>query len=170
MKRGSNQLNKRPTDSFGEFKKAARAAFAFLASPPYNCQEHQTVIRPPECSINYLNKTTGVTVSYEWGGSPSVVLTKLKHGSALISEGEQIGLKFIVMERCPSRVDRFDRNVGDDLEGTLKDHAQILKECGYEILTGDFEMFPRLKQLAIEEEYRANLELFGSGTGEIVQN
>ena len=118
-----SKSNNSASDPFGPFDKATRMAFAFLVQSSYSVEEGEPILHPPECSINYLNKTTGVTVSYEWGGAPSVVLTKLKPGTTDISEGEQIGLKFLAMERGPASIDRFDRGVIGNLEEILKDYA-----------------------------------------------
>lgn len=169
MKHQSSKQVEPHTDPFGPFKKATRKAFSFLAEAPYKFEAGEPIVHVPECVIEYLNKTTGVTVSYEWGGSPSVVLKRLEQSSSSISSGEQVGLKFLVMERCPSSIGEFDPEVSGDLEEILGEYARILKECGDDILRGDFQVFTKLKQIADEELRKKNTEMFGSETGESFQ-
>lgn len=153
-------------DAFSSFKKATRKAFAFLRAPAYKFNEVQTLCHPPECIVRYENKTTGVTISYEWGGTPSVVLSR-RHPTASPVEEEQFGLKFLVMERCPEDLERIEgRGPGEDIAKILTEYAQILKKCGNEVLTGDFQVLPGLNKLITDERRKANLKMFGSETGE----
>jgi hypothetical protein len=169
---GESQMKNRPvkmkklTDPFGSFKQSTSEAFKFLMNPGYGFTEDETIVHPPECNIRYRNATTGVTVSYEWGGSPSVVLTKLDRRGRSVWDGEQIGLKFLVMERCPTVVNRFEPEYGNDPDELLIEYARILEECGQDILGGNFKDFPKLKRLVLSAQRKANLEMFGSETGE----
>lgn len=53
----------------------------------------------------------------------------------------------------------------DKLEDVLNDLAQLLKECGHDLLMGDFQFAPRLRELEEAAERQANLETFGSEDG-----
>lgn len=169
---GESQMKNRPvkkkklTDPFGSFKQSTRETFKFLMKPSYDFTEDETIVHPPECNIRYRNATTGVTVSYEWGGRPSVVLTKLDRRGKSVWDGEQVGLKFLVMERCPSVANRFQPEYDVDPDELLREYARILEECGQDILSGNFEDLPKLKKLVLAEQRKANLEMFGSETGE----
>ena len=140
---------KRLTDPFGSFTKSTREAFKFLLKPSYGFKEDQTIVHPPECDIRYRNATTGVTISYEWGGTPSVVLTKLDRGARSVWDGEQVGLRFLVMERCPSVINRFQPEYGNDPDELLREYARILEQCGQDILSGNFKDFALLKKLVL---------------------
>jgi hypothetical protein len=165
MRSKSRTEDKVLSDPFTSFKKATRQAFAFLRAPAYKFNEVQTVCHPPECIVRYENKTTGVIISYEWGGTPSVIVSRL-HPDLPVEE-EQFGLKFLVMERCPEELDRIEaKGSSDDIAQVLTEYAQILKKCGHEVLTGDFQVLPRLNKLIIAERRKTNLEMFGSETGE----
>lgn len=134
-------------DAFSSFKKATRKAFAFLRAPAYKFDEVQTFCHPPECIVRYENKTTGVTISYECGGTPSVVLSRRDPTASPVEE-EQFGLKFLVMERCPEDLDRIEgRRSGEDIAQILTDYALILTKCGHEVLAGDFQVLPRLNKI-----------------------
>ena len=160
------KTRKKTGDPFAQFKQSTREAFAFLMLPDFGFTEDEVLTHPPECSIRYRNVPTGVTVSYEWGGLPSVVLTKLDRQGESPWNGERVGLKFLVMERCPYAIDRFEHVNEADLTELLQDYARLLQECGRDVLTGDFKVFPKLKQLVAAAERKANLEMFGSETGE----
>ena len=166
MRNKSRTHDKVLSDAFSSFKKATRKAFAFLCAPAYKFNEVQTFCHPPECIVRYENKTTGVTISYEWGGTPSVVLSR-RHPTASPVEEEQFGLKFLVMERCPEDLERIEaRGPGEDIAQILTEYAQILKKCGHEVLAGDFQVLPGLNKLITDERHKANLKMFGSETGE----
>jgi hypothetical protein len=153
-------------DAFSSFKKATRKAFAFLRAPAYKFDEVQTFCHPLECIVRYENKTTGVTISYEWGGTPSVVLSRRDPTASPVEE-EQFGLKFLVMERCPEDLERIEATgPREDIARVLTEYAQVLKKCGHEVLAGDFPVLPRLNKLITAERRKANLQMFGSETGE----
>lgn len=167
MKKQASNASRKKTDPFDLFKETTRRSFAFLQTK-YSCRVSRTITQPPECSISYRNTTTGVTISYEWGNIPSVVLTQLEQGKSAW-DGEQVGLKFLVMERCPSALYLFnDANGGDNLVELLNAYAQTLDQCGQDVLTGDFTIFPKLRELIIAEQKKINLKVFGSETGETV--
>jgi hypothetical protein len=63
-------------------------------------------------------------------------------------------------------IDHFEQTDGADLAELLQDYARLLEECGRDILTGDFTDFPKLKKLVTAAQRKANLEMFGSETGE----
>ena len=166
MRKKSHIVEKTPSDPFGPFKEATRKAFAFLRAPAYRFNEVETVCHPPECIVRYENRTTEVIVSYEWGGTPSVVFLRRDQKSSP-SDEEQFGLKFLVMERCPEALDCLEaKGRGNDIEQVLIEYAQILKKCGHEVLTGDFQVLPKLKKLKAAERRKANFRMFGSETGE----
>jgi hypothetical protein len=157
------------SDYFSLFKKATRRAFAFLRTPRYGFKEVQTVVHPPECTIRYENRTTAVIVSYEWAGSPSVVVSRLAATGSPFDE-EEFGLKFFVIERCPEKLDLLERKPsGHKIEQLLIDYARILKECCHDVLTGDFQVFPKLNKLLAAEQRKENLRMFGSESGETPQ-
>lgn len=166
MKRKPAAKKKAQTDAFGSFKKGTRSAFSFLLQAPYNFKEVETITHGYECTIRFENSTTGVLVQHELESTPWVILKKRN----LTRNGpwwydESFGLKFVVMERRPSEIERVRGINSDKLEDVLNDQAQLLKECGHDLLLGDFQLAPRLRELEEAAERQANLELFGSEDG-----
>lgn len=158
-------------DPFKAFKDAVSEAFSFLVAN-FEFQHISTNMNPPECEIKYRNKTTGVNIYYEWGGIPSVVLTRLKYTARGNTEADFVGLKFLAQERCAKKVFRTDYRFGEytveDIKEILYEYANLLEACGQDILKGDFQVFPQLKRLAQKEERIINKELYGSERGETV--
>jgi hypothetical protein len=167
MKRPALKGKKETSDPFTLFKKGTAKAFAFLITD-YGFTHVDTTVHRPECVIRYRNETTGVTVSYEWGGTPSVILSRLNRTATDVSEADEIGLKFLAMERCPNGAlaGDYERLKSQSIEEVLSDYAAILRECGTDILTGDFQIFAKLRKLVEAEQRKVNLEMFGSETGE----
>jgi len=166
MKTLTRKKGREPADPFTSFKDATAKAFSFLVTD-YGFKHIDTIVYVRECAIKYRNETTGVIVSYEWGSAPWVVLARLKDPIDF-SVVERMGVRFILMERCPSDlVDYGEEQLkGQDLEKTLNHDADALKRCGHDILTGDFQVFPKLRKLVEAETRRLNLDYFGSETGE----
>lgn len=161
---------KEPTDPFAFFKKATADAFHFLVTD-YGFEHVSTTVHVPECAIKYWNETTGVTITYEWGGAIWVDLTRLKRMPAEVVEGERYSLDILMLERCPNKDIRqfysLDKEqTSEYIERVLQVYANALKECGRDVLTGDFRIFPKLKKLAEDVLRQRNKELFGSETGE----
>lgn len=88
-----------------------------------------------------------------------------------VNEIERIGLKFLMMERCPDKLSQDNDSrqyTNAEVERVLQGQAELLREHGQDILSGDFSVFPKLKKLAAAEERRVNLEMYGSESGETV--
>ena len=157
-------------DPFAVFKQATADAFNFLNEHGF---EHvSTSAHAPECEIKYQNETTGLTITYEWGGVAWVDLSRLQRTSAEVVEDERYSLDVLMLECCPNRdINEFypseDESPDQYVERVLLDYAQVLKECGRDILRGDFRLFPKLKKHAENVLRQRNKELFGSETGVI---
>lgn len=156
-------------DPIAFFKKATAEAFSFLIDD-YGFELVSTAIHAPECEINYQNDTTGVPITYEWGGVVWVELSRLSRTSAEVVEDEKYSLDILMLQCFPNAgIDEFfpskDESSNQYLERVLHDYAQVLKECGRDILRGDFGIFPKLRKLAEEVLRQRNTELFGSETG-----
>ena len=148
---------------FALFEPAAREAFSFLISD-YGFEHTGTVINVPQCEVLLRNTTTGAVILYEINDSPEVLLQKLTHTPPTnITVVEEYSVHFLIKERCPDKV--IQAVVDDwDLETIrqiLNDYSAALKECGRDILTGDFSIFPQLKLRARKNQERKNRELYG---------
>jgi hypothetical protein len=156
-------------DPFAFFKEATAEAFSFLVDD-YGFVPVSTTVHAPECEIKYWSKTTGVTVTYEWGGVIWVDLSRLERTTAEAVENERYSLDVLMLERCPDReVKALQPSEAESsnqyVERVLPTYAEVLKECGLDVLAGDFRIFPRLKKLSEEVLRQRNKELFGTETG-----
>jgi hypothetical protein len=160
---------KEPTDPFAFFKEATADAFHFLVTD-YSFEHISTTVHTPECAVKYWNETTGVTITCEWGGAIWVDLSRLKRTPAEVVEGERYSLDILMLERCPNKdISHFlsDKEWSNEhIKKILLDYADVLKECGHDVLKGDFQIFPKLKNLAEDVLRQRNKELFGSESGE----
>src|SRR5689334_11879674 len=93
---------KQMKDPFSFFKRAADEAFAFMVDD-YGFEKVSTKAHPPECAIKYQNVTTGVTITYEWGGVVWADLICLRPTSAEVVEDERYTVDVLMLECCPNR-------------------------------------------------------------------
>ena len=151
-------------DPFAVFKRSTDAAFGFLHD--YDFEKVSTSIHPPECEIKYQNDTTGVAITYEWGGVVWVHLSRLTRNGAEAVKEERYALDLLMLECLPNLdINRLqpseDETPDAYVERVLGEYATILKECGEAILNGDFRVFPKLKKHAAEVLRQRNKEMFG---------
>ncbi len=150
-------------DPFAVFKHSTAEAFSFLDS--FDFETVSTTVQPPECEIKYRNYTTGVTITYEWGGVVWVDLSRLSRKGDETVEAERYGLDLLMLECLPDRDTDYLHPSRDEppdqyAERVLREYAQILKDCAGDILNGDFRVFPKLKKHAEGVLSRRNSELF----------
>lgn len=153
------KAEKRRTDPFAFFKQAATDAFNFLVEN-YNFQRLSISVHPPECAIKYQNQTTGVTITYEWGGTLWVDLSR-------VSDEKRYSVDILMLECQPERsIAEFhpseNESANEYVKRVLQEYAQVLKSCSGDILIGDFRVFPKLKNLSEEVLRQRNAEMFGS--------
>lgn len=158
------KTRKAPKDPFAVFKRTTAEAFSFLVDD-YHFEHVATLTNPPECAIEYRNDTTAVIVEYEWGGAAWVYLNRLQRKGDEVSRGEGYSLDVLMLERLPGRnIDEFRRSKDESpdqyVQRVLPEYAHIIKECGTDILKGDFQTFPKLKKHAAEVLRQRNRELF----------
>ena len=157
---------KEPKDPFAFFKRATADAFRFFVDE-YGFEKVSTNVHPPECEIKYQNETTGIAITYEWGGVIWVDVSRLTRTTTEVVEDEGYSLGLLMLECCPSRdINEFYPSEGESpdqyVERVLFDCAKVLKEYGTEILRGNFRLFPKLNKLAEEVLRQRNKEMFGS--------
>lgn len=166
----SQKKRKEATDPFVFFKKATASIFDFLITD-YSFEHISTITHIPECAIKYWNETTGITITYEWGGAIWVDLAQLRQMPAEVVEDERYTLDILMLERCPNKdVSHFygpDKEWSDEyVKGVLQDYANVLKEYAHDILMGDFQIFTKLRKIAEDVMNKRNKELFGSESGD----
>jgi hypothetical protein len=160
-----SKQRKAHNDPFAVFKRSTDAAFSFLVHD-YAFEKVSTSIHPPECEIKFRNNTTGVAITYEWGGVVWVDLSRLTRNGAEAVEEERYSLDLLMLECLPNLDINLLRPSEDEspdvyVERVLEEYAGSLKNCGEAILTGDFRIFRKLKKHAAEVLRQRNKEMFG---------
>jgi hypothetical protein len=133
---------------FQKFIEAVLEAFQFLIED-FAFELESIGDHAPECTVRFRNKTTGVEVTYDVPELPCVSVAQLNAKKS--AWGKQYGLIYLIEERCPSQ-----NLIGFQAETLtlaqfkpiLRHYAQVLKECGSDILKGDFSIFPKLEKRA----------------------
>ena len=167
--RKTKRSSAKTSDLFAFFQQTILDAFRYLGSD-FAFELISTSVHLPECAIIYQNDKTGVTVSYEWESEVWVALSRLDRYEGEVVDVERYGLEVLIEERCPDC--KVNKNLAegnwtnDNLERIVREYASTLRQCGSEVLLGDFEVFPRLKLLTERRTRERNLKLYGSETGE----
>jgi hypothetical protein len=142
--------------SLEEFLRRARLAFGFLTTE-FGFQE-QALPRHPdvnEYQVRYVNATTLIRVEgINWGYGVNVLLGPKRQP---IFRGETtFPLWPIVKLRRPDLYDAL--GIGDQLE-QLASHAIALRDCGTEVLRGNFDVRAEVERVVEEQGSAARSEL-----------
>lgn len=127
---------------------ASLAELQFLIDE-YGFRLESTKATALECSIRFVNDTTGVNPAFEIGTMPTIYLSKLLPGEPR-KWGETYAIDYLIIVRCPDRqlgVDPIGLSTGD-LGSILKHYAMVLRDHARDILRGDFTCFPALKRVS----------------------
>jgi len=169
MKKARKKQKER-IDHFAFFKQATAETFKFLTTDSgFECVS--TVQRMPDCMIQYQNATTGIRVYYELNSQLSVDIAKLRHTATEVIEDKSYDLLLLMKIRHPE-IDVHKFYGGDKewtnnyIERLLREYASFLRQEARDVLTGDFKIFPALKELAAQYRRQSTKELFGTYTGE----
>ena len=154
-----------PADYFATFENEVSEAFTFLVAD-FGFKPVKRTIVFPECEIEYWNETTSISITYDWKSAIWVDVGRLEHGAEGAEESESYSLDSLLLERCPDKNTSADYCAqgdwsDDHIRRTLHSYASDLKACGEDILTGDFSIFPALKEQTAKIIERKNKELFG---------
>jgi hypothetical protein len=125
-----------------DFRAAVAAEFAFLPTEFGFIEEE--VQRPAnEFSVCFLNPNTRIIVEgINWGGSARVAF-----GSAGPRERfEDFDLLDLISIRCPDRMPAEGESLPGQLH-QLKVLAALLRECGAEVLRGDFSAARQIRDI-----------------------
>jgi hypothetical protein len=131
-------------------------AFGYLVES-FGFRYLSTSTHAPECWSTFHNETTAVTVHYEIGSQPWVELAALERKGDRVVEQNRAALEFLLQERAPQEASlRVSGNDDEETRRAIYAKARQLREYGSEVLRGDFQIFPRLKELAAENLRRRN--------------
>lgn len=144
------------------FENDVAHAFAFLLAE-YGMRRTAFNVHAIECSVAYGNDTTAVCVKYEVGARPWVELARLERINDRVVKRERYDLQYLLDERGTTEHQRSPNQQFDDgrLAMNLADLAGLLRTFASDVLSGDFSIFPRLRERAEENLRRTNREIYG---------
>lgn len=152
-----------------EFERDVNESFSFLKEE-FGFQLDKINIHLPEIWMSFVNDTTAVSIIYEVGSTPWVELARRGNWHGKLVKAETSSLELLLEERAPS-LSMPECEIGqpgtEAFRACLGAKAAALRQFGADILDGNFDVFPKLRILAAENERRRNLDLFGSANGEM---
>ena len=157
----------RAREAVEAFRAAVMAEFAFLATEFGFVEER--VRRPAnEYSVCFLNPRTRIIVEgINWGGSARVAFGRPGPRASF----EDFDLLDLISIRCPDRMPATDERLPGQLH-QLNVLAALLRECGAEVLRGDFSTAGQIREIRErrlsewkrqEAERRATLTVSATG-------
>lgn len=160
------------TDLASEFARDVRQSFSFLEEE-FGFQPGNVHAHLPEVWVSFSSSATEVTIIYEVGSTPWVELARRSTCDGKLVKTETSSLELLLEERAPStgiRECEIAEAGTEAFRACLRAKAAALREFGSDILRGNFDVFPRLRVRAAENERKRNLELFGSADGETAKD
>ena len=129
---------------FADFINATIEVFRFLEAE-HDFERSEAFVHSIECSIDYTNSTTLLSVTHEGGGQIWILV------SEMTEKGERVP-PFYVLGKLIKRVSPereraidpyyvFDRRSRENLAKNLEAYADFLRKEGRGILKGDFSLF-----------------------------
>ena len=140
-----------------EFERIVTGAFRSLEAK-YGFKMGETVYSSKDCTIQYLNNTTDVTLHYQLGREPWFDISDIKN------TGNKSTLGWLLVERgiqkSPAPAAAFRSTYLPDvkLASDLEKKVQQLIEHGADFMNGDFSLMPNLQKRA--KKYALDCERF----------
>ncbi len=154
-----------------EVESAGRESFGFLTELGFHAE--QVRVHLPEVWVSLSGDVTEVTIIYGAGSTPWVELARRGTSQGTVVKAETSSLELLLEERAPSASMpqcEIAQPGSEAFRACLRAKAAALREFGSDILGSNFEVFPRLRIRAAENERKRNLELIGSTNGETTRN
>lgn len=130
-----------------EFERIVTSAFRSLESR-HGFKMGETVYSQKNCTIQYLNTTTDVTLHYELGREPWLAIADLKNAENRSTLGWLLVERGV--EKMPAPADAFRSTKLPDakLASEIEKKVQQLIEHGTDLIKGDFSLMPNLQKRA----------------------
>jgi hypothetical protein len=144
------------------FEQEVFAAFGALIST-FQLHHVETVASGPECAMLFRREAVGLTVKFESGVGPWVQLGRLRGPDEHDGPRRELyDLTFLLQERAPAETQTPGMEDIDDprLAPALEELAKQTLTYGADVLTGDFEVLPKLRQRALENLHRTEHALY----------
>lgn len=98
-----------------------------------------------------------MTVHFELRSQPWLVFAELRREGGRTVERNRSSLDLLLQERAPEKAPvRASADDNEEIRRMIFEKARQLRDYGRDVLQGDFQVFPRLKELAAENLRRRN--------------
>jgi hypothetical protein len=140
-----------------EFERIVTGAFRSLESK-HGFKMGAAVYSPKNCTIQYLNATTDVTLHYELGREPWLDISEVKNTENKSTLGWLLVERGVQKTPAPSDAFRSTQLPDGKLASDLEKKVQQLIEHGGDLMKGDFSLMPSLQKRA--KKYALDCERF----------
>lgn len=130
-----------------EFERIVTGAFRSLESK-YGFKTGKTVYSQKNCSIQYVNATTEVTLHYELGREPWLSIADIKDADNKTTLGWLLVERGVEKSPSPASAFRSTHLPDEKLASDIENKIQQLIEHGTDLIKGDFSLMPNLQKRA----------------------
>jgi len=130
-----------------EFERIVTSAFRSLESK-HGFKMGESVYTPKNCTIQYVNATTDVTLHYELGREPWLDISDVKNAGNKSTLGWLLVERGVVKSPAPEAAFRSTKLPDEKLASDIEKKVQQLIEYGKDLMSGDFSLMPNLQKRA----------------------
>ena len=130
-----------------EFERIVLKTFRSLESK-HGFKRGETIFSPKNCTVQYLNATTDVTLHYEIGREPWLDISDIKDAESKSTLGWLLVERGVEKPPAPADAFRSAPVPNGNLESDLEKKVGQLLEYGADLMKGDFSLMPNLQKRA----------------------
>lgn len=130
-----------------EFERIVTSAFRSLESR-HGFKMGETVYSQKNCTIQYVNATTDVTLHYELGREPWLDISDIRNAENKSTLGWLLVERGIEKTPAPEAAFRSTKLPDVKLAPDIEKKVQQLLEYGEDLIKGDFTLMPKLQKRA----------------------
>lgn len=140
-----------------DFEQIVTKAFRSLESK-HGFKKNETIYTKKGCTVQFLNKTTDITLHYELGTEPWLSIADINNPESKST------LDWLLVERgaikppTPAQAFNIKAEPASNLAAMLEKKNQQLLEHGKELIKGDFSLIPTLQKRA--KKYAADCDRY----------
>ncbi|HEY5730853.1 MAG TPA: hypothetical protein VIS72_12430 [Anaerolineales bacterium] len=130
-----------------EFERIVTGAFRPLESR-YGFKVGETAYSQKNCTVQYLNATTDVTLHYELGREPWLAIADIKNAENKSTLGWLLVENGVEKTPAPAAAFRSTHLPVGKLASDIEKKVRQLIEHGTDLIKGDFSLMPNLQKRA----------------------
>lgn len=130
-----------------EFERIVKGAFRSLESG-HGFKMGEAAYSPKNCTIQYINDTTDVTLHYELGREPWLAIADVRNAENKTTLGWLLVERGVEKTPAPAAAFRSTHLPDEKLASDLEKKVQQLIDYGRDLMRGDFSLMPNLQKRA----------------------